>query len=154
MILSVSLILLVLIQQGKGADMGAAFGAGSSNSLFGAAGAANLLTRLTTGIAIAFMFTSIILVNYFVAHRNGANSTGSLPQTSAPLGAPVQNPESPKAETAAVEKSAAEAQNPAANSVAKVDGSASAKAKVENPVENVEAKTSNDAAPQPVKPKK
>lgn len=88
MILSVSLILLVLVQQGKGADMGAAFGAGSSNSLFGAAGAANLLTRATTGIAIAFMFTSILLVNFFVAHRQASGVTAPVPVQNA---APVQD---------------------------------------------------------------
>ena len=96
-VLSISLILLVLIQQGKGADMGAAFGAGSSNSLFGAAGAANLLTRATTGIAIAFMFTSILLVNFFSAHRQAAGAP--------PAAAPVQN--SAPAESAAAGSSEA-----------------------------------------------
>ncbi len=54
------LILVVLLQTGKGADMGAVFG-GGSQTLFGSSGAGNFLTKLTTGTAIAFMITSLIL---------------------------------------------------------------------------------------------
>jgi preprotein translocase subunit SecG len=56
----VILVLVVLLQAGKGADMGAVFG-GGSQTLFGSGGAGNFLTRLTTGTAIAFMMTSLIL---------------------------------------------------------------------------------------------
>jgi preprotein translocase subunit SecG len=63
-VLCLTLIGLVLIQQGKGADMGAAFG-GGSNTVFGAAGAADFITRLTTGVAIAFMVSSVFLVNAY-----------------------------------------------------------------------------------------
>lgn len=79
LLLCLVLIGLVLIQQGKGADMGAAFG-GSSNTLFGAAGATAFITKLTTGIAVAFMVTSIILVNLYTSHARsnvGAVSTSS-----------------------------------------------------------------------------
>ncbi len=51
---ALSLIVLIMIQQGKGADVGAAFGSGSSNTLFGSAGSASFLTRVTTWLAIAF----------------------------------------------------------------------------------------------------
>src|SRR5438128_2749849 len=54
------LIVVVLLQTGKGADMGAVFG-GGSQTLFGSGGAGNFLTKLTTGMAIAFMATSLIL---------------------------------------------------------------------------------------------
>ena len=54
------LIVVVLLQTGKGADMGAVFG-GGSQTLFGSSGAGNFLTKLTTGTAIAFMLTSLIL---------------------------------------------------------------------------------------------
>jgi preprotein translocase subunit SecG len=54
------LIVVVLLQTGKGADMGAVFG-GGSQTLFGSGGAGNFLTKLTTGTAIAFMLTSLIL---------------------------------------------------------------------------------------------
>ncbi len=60
-IVCVLLILIVLLQAGKGAEMGAAFGAGSSQTVFGSGGAAPFLTKLTTGIAIIFMLTSIFL---------------------------------------------------------------------------------------------
>lgn len=56
----VFLIAVVLLQTGKGADIGAVFG-GGSQTLFGSGGAGNFLTRLTTGTAIAFMLTSLIL---------------------------------------------------------------------------------------------
>jgi preprotein translocase subunit SecG len=60
-ILAVILIGLVLLQQGKGADVGAVMG-GGANTLFGVGGASSLLVRATTGIAICFMLTSILLV--------------------------------------------------------------------------------------------
>lgn len=63
LIISLFLIFLILIQQGKGADMGASFGAGASNTLFGASGSGNFLTRLTTGLATGFFVLSLILGN-------------------------------------------------------------------------------------------
>jgi preprotein translocase subunit SecG len=62
-IVSIGLILVVLLQTGKGADVGAVFG-GSSSTIFGSSGAGNFLTRLTTGMAIVFMITSLTL-GYF-----------------------------------------------------------------------------------------
>jgi len=56
----VILVLVVLLQAGKGADMGAVFG-GASSTIFGSSGAGNFLTRLTTGAAIVFMITSLTL---------------------------------------------------------------------------------------------
>jgi len=55
-----SVIILVLLQHGKGADMGAAFGSGSSGSLFGASGSANFLSR-TTGVLAAIFFVSTLV---------------------------------------------------------------------------------------------
>ena len=55
------LIAVVLLQTGKGADMGAVFGGGSSETVFGSSGAGNFLTKLTTGIAILFMITSLVM---------------------------------------------------------------------------------------------
>ncbi|MBX7136682.1 MAG: preprotein translocase subunit SecG [Oligoflexia bacterium] len=63
-VLCVMLIGIVLLQQGKGADMGAAFG-GGSNTLFGAAGAGNMISKITTGICVAFMITSVLLVRAY-----------------------------------------------------------------------------------------
>jgi len=58
---ALSLILTVLLQAGKGAAMGSGLGAGSSQTMFGSSGAGNFLTKLTTGIAILFMVTSLTL---------------------------------------------------------------------------------------------
>ncbi len=55
------LILVVLLQRGKGSDMGSALGGGGSNTVFGSRGAGNFLTKLTTGAAIGFMLTSLSL---------------------------------------------------------------------------------------------
>ncbi|HWX77614.1 MAG TPA: preprotein translocase subunit SecG, partial [Candidatus Acidoferrales bacterium] len=59
-LVSLGLILVVLLQTGKGAEMGAVFG-GSSATIFGSSGAGNFLTRLTSGMAIVFMITSLAL---------------------------------------------------------------------------------------------
>lgn len=56
---AVGIIALVLLQQGKGADAGAAFGAGGSGSVFGARGAASFLTRITAVLALVFFLTSL-----------------------------------------------------------------------------------------------
>jgi preprotein translocase subunit SecG len=69
-IVSIGLILVVLLQTGKGAEMGAVFG-GSSSTIFGSSGAGNFLTRLTTGMAIVFMMTSLTL-GYFAGRRPSA----------------------------------------------------------------------------------
>ncbi len=58
----------VLLQHGKGADMGAAFGSGSSGSLFGAAGSANLLSRTTAILATVFFVTSVALTYFGSQH--------------------------------------------------------------------------------------
>lgn len=64
---SILIIVLVLLQQGKGADMGAAFGSGSAGSVFGSAGAANFLSRMTKWAAIVFFITTGGLA--WVAHH-------------------------------------------------------------------------------------
>lgn len=78
--LAVAVIGLVLIQHGKGADAGAAFGSGASSTVFGARGSASFMTRLTTILAALFFATSLILF-YLAAHRDrGLGSvTDSLP---------------------------------------------------------------------------
>jgi preprotein translocase subunit SecG len=67
-IVAATLIGFVLLQHGKGADMGAAFGSGSSGSLFGAAGSANFLSRTTAILATVFFLTSLALT-YLAANR-------------------------------------------------------------------------------------
>src|SRR5215475_4087046 len=84
------LVLVVLLQTGKGADMGAVFG-GSSSTVFGSSGAGTFLTRLTTATAVVFMLTSLSLT-YFSSRRNTATVFDSAP-ASAPAAAPA--PEAP-----------------------------------------------------------
>ena len=64
MLTALAMIGLILIQHGKGADMGAAFGSGSSGSLFGASGSANFLSR-TTAVLAAVFFAATLLLAYF-----------------------------------------------------------------------------------------
>jgi len=94
------LIVVVLLQTGKGADMGAAFG-GGSQTLFGAGGAGNLLTKLTTGTAIAFMVTSLIL-SYGQSRAPGSRLLDQIPaDAAAPAAAPSPNAATSGAGTAA-----------------------------------------------------
>ncbi len=64
---AIVLIGLVLVQHGKGADMGAAFGSGSAGSLFGATGSANFLSR-STAVAAAVFFVTSLTLTYLYAH--------------------------------------------------------------------------------------
>jgi len=76
LVMAVALVVLVLLQQGKGAQAGAAFGGGSggsSQSLFGARGSANFLTRTTAVIATIFFITTLSLA-YLYANRSGSTS--------------------------------------------------------------------------------
>ncbi len=70
-LLALALVILVLIQHGKGADMGAAFGTGSAGSLFGSSGAANFLSRSTAVCATLFFVTSLALT---YSHSPGSQS--------------------------------------------------------------------------------
>ena len=85
MVAALSMIGLILIQHGKGADMGAAFGSGSAGSLFGASGSANFLSR-TTAVLAAVFFACTLLLAYF-GHARPAGG-GSLLERAA-IGAPV-----------------------------------------------------------------
>lgn len=73
------LVIVVLLQHGKGADVGAVFGGGASNTVFGSRGAGNFLSRLTTGAALLFMVSSLSL-----SYLANTNLTGSLFEEEAP----------------------------------------------------------------------
>ena len=77
-IVCIALIMIVLLQTGKGSDMGAAFGGGSSQTLFGSTGAATFLSKMTTGAAIVFMITSLALA-YVSTHRKSGSIMGDTP---------------------------------------------------------------------------
>jgi preprotein translocase subunit SecG len=83
---ALSVIGLVLIQHGKGADMGAAFGSGSAGSLFGSTGASNFLSK-TTGVLAAIFFISSLGLTYLSSHRQSGGVMQSAPAAVQP--APV-----------------------------------------------------------------
>lgn len=94
-IVGMAVIGLVLLQHGKGADMGAAFGSGASGSLFGASGSANFMSRLTAGLAAVFFVTSLSLA-YLAMHKPG--TAGSVMDTATlPATAPSATPATPPA---------------------------------------------------------
>ena len=76
---ALALITLVLIQQGKGADVGAAFGSGSSNTVFGSSGGATAMTRLTTWLAIGFFVIAFGLA-YTAKERSEQSGNLGIPQ--------------------------------------------------------------------------
>ena len=67
-LVGLSVIGLVLVQHGKGADMGASFGGGASGSLFGSSGSANFLSR-TTGVLATIFFVTSLTLTYLASHR-------------------------------------------------------------------------------------
>jgi preprotein translocase subunit SecG len=71
-LVSITLIVIVLLQAGKGADLGATFGTGASQSLFGAGGGGSFLGKLTAGAAIIFMVTSLSLA--YLSGKSGSSS--------------------------------------------------------------------------------
>lgn len=89
---AITMIGLILIQHGKGADMGAAFGSGSSGSLFGASGSANFLSR-TTAVLAAVFFACTLMLAYFGYSPQPAGS-GSVLERHAPA-APATPAEPP-----------------------------------------------------------
>ena len=129
------LIGVVLLQTGKGADAGAAFGGGSSQTVFGSSGAGNLLTRLTTGTAILFMVTSLGLT-WLSTRSLTVSVTDSAPVEAPPLVQPIDPlplqvaPEEP-VETAPTEAGAAAEAPPVAEA-----GSPAAQRAEDAPLEN------------------
>ena len=89
-----ALILIVLLQTGKGASMGAAFG-GASQTIFGSTGPAGFLGKLTAGAAVIFMLTSLSLA-YISSHRFDKTIFGKTP---APAARPIPGASLPSEET-------------------------------------------------------
>jgi len=81
---ALSIIGLVLLQHGKGADMGAAFGSGSAGSMFGSSGSANFLSRITAVMAVVF-FVSSISLTIFSTKGGGGKGVMQAPTESAPV---------------------------------------------------------------------
>jgi preprotein translocase subunit SecG len=99
---ALGIIGLVLIQHGKGADMGAAFGSGASGSVFGATGSANFLSRSTAVLAAVFFVTSLGLAHLAtVRPKEGGTVMDAVPAPAKPAapapGAPAADPAKPDA---------------------------------------------------------
>lgn len=82
-LLSIAIVVLVLLQHGKGADMGAAFGTGSAGSLFGSSGAANFLSR-STAVCAGLFFTTSLGLTYFYAPKSATGVMGGGVMQSVP----------------------------------------------------------------------
>lgn len=98
---ALAMIGLVLVQHGKGADMGASFGSGASGSLFGATGSANFLSR-STAVAATVFFCSTLLLAYFGNHRGSSAAEESSLLEKAPVAASAAAPASAAASGAAL----------------------------------------------------
>ncbi len=90
---ALAMIGLVLVQHGKGADMGASFGSGASGSLFGATGSANFLSR-STAVAATIFFVSTLALAYFGTNRSRAVEQSSVLEQAASAAAPASAPAS------------------------------------------------------------
>jgi preprotein translocase subunit SecG len=98
-IVCVVLIMIVLLQTGKGADIGAVFGGGSGQALFGSAGPAGFLAKITTAVAVLYMVTSLYLA--YVSGRSSPSETimeETKPKTTQEAPAPVSEKPAPPEE--------------------------------------------------------
>jgi preprotein translocase subunit SecG len=118
-LIAVALIGFILMQHGKGADMGAAFGSGASGSLFGAAGSANFLSRTTAILATVFFLSSLGLT-YLATNHEAARDlmqqgvapkapaavpkAGELPQQAAPAAPAAPAPADPNSKAGEIPK--------------------------------------------------
>src|SRR3954469_2911821 len=95
-LIAMAIIGLVLLQHGKGADMGSGFGGGASGSLFGATGSANFLSRTTALLAAVFFATSLGLAYLATNHRgeSGAGVMDAVKEQPATPAAPASTPQS------------------------------------------------------------
>ena len=102
-LVGLTVIGLVLLQHGKGADMGAAFGSGASGSLFGATGSANFLSRTTAVLATLFFLTSLGL-SYLAGGRPATARSVMEGVGTAPAEAPAPAPTAPDSKSQSIPK--------------------------------------------------
>jgi preprotein translocase subunit SecG len=105
------LVIVVLLQKGKGSDVSAVFG-GSSQTIFGSSGAGNFLTKLTSATAIVFMFTSLSLT-VGTTKQETKSVFDDIPTEATPVTPPEQAPATPSAESGAPTAAATSAEKPA-----------------------------------------
>jgi len=101
-IVAIALIMIILMQTGRGSDIGAAFGAGASQTVFGSSGSTPFLNRVTVGAAVVFMLTSLLLAHASGRHRGTLSTV--IPAKShqaapAKAGTPAKTPSSPAKST-------------------------------------------------------
>jgi preprotein translocase subunit SecG len=101
---AITIVVLILLQHGKGADMGAAFGSGSAGSLFGSAGASNFMSKSTAVLAATFFATSMALTYFSVPSRSGGVTEG----LAVPAGSTSTAPAAPASSAPAPAKGPAE----------------------------------------------
>jgi preprotein translocase subunit SecG len=123
-VVAAALIGFVLLQHGKGADMGAAFGSGSSGSLFGAAGSANFLSRTTAVLATIFFLSSLGLT-YLASNRVSAGP-GDVMRQGVMQNAPASKAPEPATKAGEVPAGTAPAVQPASPAPAKDSSSKAA----------------------------
>lgn len=99
-LIAVCLIALVLVQQGKGATMGAAFGSGASQTIFGSRGSGSFLFRITMGLIALFFVTSLTL-NYLTMHAYKQEKVITLPAIPEKTSSTTQNSAGQEAESKA-----------------------------------------------------
>ncbi|MBS6738097.1 preprotein translocase subunit SecG [Phytobacter diazotrophicus] len=92
LIVAIGLVGLIMLQQGKGADMGASFGAGASATLFGSSGSGNFMTRMTAVLATLFFIISLVLGNI---NTNKTNKGSEWERLSAPAQTEQTQPATP-----------------------------------------------------------
>ncbi|SHI45184.1 protein translocase subunit secG [Malonomonas rubra DSM 5091] len=95
-IVCIALIIIVLLQMGKGAEAGASFGAGASNTVFGASGGGSFMGKVTAGAAVIFMLTSLSLAYFYGSPSSQSVMPSSVAAPAAETPAPV--PAAPAAE--------------------------------------------------------
>jgi preprotein translocase subunit SecG len=108
-VVSIALILIILLQSGKGADIGAVFGGGSNQTVFGSTGAATFLSKVTIAAAVIFMVTSIILT-YFAGKGVGVKERSVMTEQSVPVSEGVAVPDPSKTSNGAPAAGAAKSE--------------------------------------------
>ena len=119
MLSALVMIGLILVQHGKGADMGAAFGSGGSGSLFGASGSANFLSRTTAVLATVFFVATLSLAYFGNLRTTTSGSVLDSPAAAVPVGASSNAPATASS-AASVPANAASVPAPVASGAAQI----------------------------------
>jgi preprotein translocase subunit SecG len=89
-IVALALIFVVLLQTGRGSEIGAAFGSGSSQTLFGSSGSSSFMTKLTTAAVVIFMLTSLVLAYSYSRREYTIKAPPQKAEEAPPVSAPAK----------------------------------------------------------------